>query len=97
MKLLIAVESATSTEVLVGAVGSRPWPEGTTAHVLSVVADATPLQRHPHRADLRTPVGVQRDAVGEGAGLDQRAGGLGEGGHDRSLGAPGSAGSAARW
>ena len=39
MKLLIAVDSATSTEVLVDAVGIRPWPEGTTAHVLSVVAD----------------------------------------------------------
>ncbi|HET8783586.1 MAG TPA: universal stress protein [Pyrinomonadaceae bacterium] len=39
MKLLIAVDSAISTEVLVDAVGRRPWPEGTTAHVLSVVAD----------------------------------------------------------
>jgi nucleotide-binding universal stress UspA family protein len=40
MKLLIAVDSAISTEVLLGAVGMRPWPNGTTAHVLSVVADA---------------------------------------------------------
>ena len=40
MKLLIAAESASSTEVLVDAVGVRPWPEGTTAHVLSVVVDA---------------------------------------------------------
>ena len=39
MKLLIAVDSATSAEVLVDAVGIRPWPEGTIAHVLSVVAD----------------------------------------------------------
>jgi nucleotide-binding universal stress UspA family protein len=39
MKLLIAVDSAISTEVLVNAVGIRPWPEGTTAHVISVVAD----------------------------------------------------------
>ena len=39
MKLLIAVDSAISTELLVGAVGIRPWPEGTTAHVLSIVAD----------------------------------------------------------
>lgn len=39
MKLLIAVDSANSTEVLVAAVGVRPWPEGTTAHILSVVAD----------------------------------------------------------
>lgn len=40
MKLLIAVDSAISTDVLLGAIGVRPWPEGTTAHVLSVVADA---------------------------------------------------------
>src|SRR5918998_4744633 len=40
MKLLIAADSAISTEVLIGAVGVRPWPDGTTAHVLSVVADA---------------------------------------------------------
>lgn len=39
MKLLIAADSANSTEVLVDAVGIRPWPEGTTAQVLSVVAD----------------------------------------------------------
>ena len=29
MKLLIAVDSAISTEVLVGAVGVRPWPDGS--------------------------------------------------------------------
>jgi nucleotide-binding universal stress UspA family protein len=40
MKLLIAVDSAISAEVLVGAVGVRQWHDGTTAHVLSVVADA---------------------------------------------------------
>lgn len=39
MKLLIAVDSAISTEVLVSAIGTRPWPDGTTAHVLSIVAD----------------------------------------------------------
>ena len=45
MKLLIAADSAISTEVLVGAVGVRPWPNGTTAHVLSVVVDAdVPLE-----------------------------------------------------
>lgn len=45
MKLLIAVDSAISTEVLVGAVGVLPWPDGTTAHVLSVVVDAdVPLE-----------------------------------------------------
>src|ERR687894_2179650 len=40
MKLLIAADSAISTELLVAAVGVRPWPDGTTAHVLSVVVDA---------------------------------------------------------
>src|SRR5687767_15410582 len=40
MKLLIAADSASSAELLVGAIGVRPWPDGTTAHVLSVVADA---------------------------------------------------------
>jgi hypothetical protein len=45
MKLLIAVDSGISTEVLVGAVGVRPWPDGTTAHVLSVVVDGdVPLE-----------------------------------------------------
>ena len=45
MKLLIAVDSANSTEVLVGVVGVRPWPDGTTAHVISVVVDAdVPLE-----------------------------------------------------
>ena len=39
MKLLLAMDSANSAEVLVDAVGNRPWPEGTTAHVLSLVAD----------------------------------------------------------
>jgi nucleotide-binding universal stress UspA family protein len=45
MKLLIAVDSSTSTEVIVGAVGVRPWPGETTAHVLSVLVDAeVPLE-----------------------------------------------------
>lgn len=39
MKLLIAVDSGISAEVLLEAVGMRPWPDGTTAHVLSIVAD----------------------------------------------------------
>jgi nucleotide-binding universal stress UspA family protein len=39
MKLLIAADSASSAELLVGAIGVRPWPDGTTAHLLSVVAD----------------------------------------------------------
>ena len=39
MKLLIAVDSAASAEVLIDAIGIRPWPEGTAAHVLSIVAD----------------------------------------------------------
>lgn len=56
MKLLIAVDSSISTEVLVDAVGIRPWPDGTTAHVLSVVAD------------MDVPEGVWREeGYGKGA------------------------------
>lgn len=40
MKLLIAADSASSSELLVGAIGVRPWPDDTTAHLLSVVADS---------------------------------------------------------
>lgn len=40
MKLLIAVDSAGSSGELVGAVAALPWPNGTTASVLSVVNDA---------------------------------------------------------
>jgi nucleotide-binding universal stress UspA family protein len=40
MKLLIAVDSAGSSGELVGAVAALPWPNGTTANVLSVVNDA---------------------------------------------------------
>jgi nucleotide-binding universal stress UspA family protein len=57
MKLLIAVDSANSTEVLVAAVGVRPWPEGTSAQVLSVVADTdVPL-------DVWREFGYGKDAV----------------------------------
>lgn len=57
MKLLIAVDSAISTEVLVDAVGVRPWSSDTTAHVLSVVADAdVPL-------DVWREFGYGKDAV----------------------------------
>jgi nucleotide-binding universal stress UspA family protein len=75
MKLLIAADSAISTEVLVGAVGLRLWPEGTTAHVLSVVADAdvpeevwreegydkgTVRREMERRGEQITPVAVER-------------------------------------
>ena len=39
MKLLIAVDSAISPRCWLTQCGIRPWPEDTTAHVLSVVAD----------------------------------------------------------
>jgi nucleotide-binding universal stress UspA family protein len=57
MKLLIAVDSANSTEMLVAAVGVRPWPEDTSARVLSVVEDAdVPLE-------VWREFGYGRDAV----------------------------------
>jgi hypothetical protein len=39
MKLLLAVDSIVTTEMLLNVVSSRPWPPGTEALVLSVVED----------------------------------------------------------
>ncbi len=39
MKLLLAVDSVAATEMIMKAVESRPWPRGSRARVLSVVAD----------------------------------------------------------
>ena len=65
MKLLIAVDSATSAEVLVDAVGIRPWPEGTTAHVLSVVADMD-VPEEVWRAEGYGKRAVQREMENRG-------------------------------
>ena len=40
MRLLLAVDSVVTTEMLMNAVASRPWPRGTHARVFSVVEDA---------------------------------------------------------
>lgn len=39
MRLLLAVDSVVTTEMLMNAVAARPWPGGTRARVLSVVED----------------------------------------------------------
>ncbi|HEX7176107.1 MAG TPA: universal stress protein [Pyrinomonadaceae bacterium] len=39
MRLLLAADSTVTTEMLMNAVASRPWPRGTKARVLSVVED----------------------------------------------------------
>ena len=66
MKLLIAVDSAISTEVLVGAVGVRPWPDGTTAHVLSVVVDAeVPLEVWREFGYVKDAVRREMEGTGE--------------------------------
>ena len=39
MRILLAVDSVVTTEILVNAVASRPWPHGTQVRVLSVVED----------------------------------------------------------
>lgn len=39
MRLLLAVDSVMTTEIIMNAVASRPWPRGTQARVLSVVED----------------------------------------------------------
>jgi nucleotide-binding universal stress UspA family protein len=41
MRLLLAVDSVVTTETIMKAVASRPWPRGTRARVLSVVEDDT--------------------------------------------------------
>lgn len=41
MRLLLAVDSVDTTDMLMSAVASRPWPQGTRARVLSVVEDET--------------------------------------------------------
>ena len=61
MKLLIAVDSALSTEGLVRAVMMQPWPDGTTVNVLSVVVDAEvrssefpdPMRNNPSEGEQR--------------------------------------------
>src|SRR5687768_3034832 len=66
MKLLIAADSAISTAVLVGAVGVRPWPDGTTAHVLSVVVDAeVPLEVWREEGYGKTAVRREMERRGE--------------------------------
>jgi nucleotide-binding universal stress UspA family protein len=66
MKLLIAVDSAISTDVLVGAIGVRPWPDGTTAHVLSVVADAdVPEEVWREEGYVKRAVSREMDRRGE--------------------------------
>jgi len=39
MRLLLAIDSIVTAEMLMNAVASRPWPRGTRARVLSVVED----------------------------------------------------------
>src|SRR5687767_5482974 len=41
MRLLFAVDSAATTEMMMSVVKSRQWPRGTRARVLSVVEDET--------------------------------------------------------
>jgi nucleotide-binding universal stress UspA family protein len=41
MRLLLAVDSVLTSEILMNAVASRPWPRGTRARVVSVIEDDT--------------------------------------------------------
>ncbi|MDQ3803429.1 MAG: universal stress protein [Acidobacteriota bacterium] len=57
MRLLFAVDSVVTTEMLMNAVASRPWPRGTRARVLSGVEDdAVP-------AEVWREAGYRADAV----------------------------------
>lgn len=42
MKILLAVDDSSYSSAAAGVVGARPWPQGTTVRVLSVV-EAVPL------------------------------------------------------
>ena len=45
MRILLAVDTVLTTEIIMSAVSSRPWPRGTRARVISVVEDDTvPLE-----------------------------------------------------
>ena len=39
MRVLIAVDTVATTELLMNALAARPWPRGTAARVVSVVED----------------------------------------------------------
>lgn len=57
MRLLLAVDSVMTTEMIMKAVASRPWPRGTRARVISVVEDdAIP-------AEVWRDAGYSADAV----------------------------------
>ena len=57
MRLLLAVDSVVTTEMIMKAVTSRPWPRGTQARVISVVEDeAVP-------AEVWRVAGYSADAV----------------------------------
>jgi hypothetical protein len=46
MKLLLAVDSTTTLEILLDAMMARSWPVGTQARVLSIVEDGeVPLEK----------------------------------------------------
>lgn len=57
MRLLLAVDSVTTTEMIMNAVASSPWPRGTRARVLSVVEDNTVP------AEVWNDAGYNADAV----------------------------------
>lgn len=41
MRLLLAVDTITTSDILLDHMETRSWPEGTEAHILSVVEDET--------------------------------------------------------
>ena len=67
--------AAISAEVLVDAVGIRPWPAGTTAHVLSVVADMD-VPQEVWREEGYGKAAVQREMETRGKQITPVAGRL---------------------
>src|ERR671920_150489 len=53
MRILLAVDTVATTEMLMNAVAMRPWPRGTEARVVSVVEDEAVPQEVWRAASFR--------------------------------------------
>ncbi|HWW74089.1 MAG TPA: universal stress protein [Pyrinomonadaceae bacterium] len=66
MRILIAVDTVATTELLMNAFAARPWPRGTVARVVSVVEDeAVPQEVWRAAAFKAEAVGVEMKRRGE--------------------------------
>ncbi len=47
MKVIVAIDGSSSSDAAVASVATRPWPEGTTIEVLTVIHAAVPFVLDP--------------------------------------------------